>query len=110
MTKERNLIIEALIRFVEELRKNSSLGLYLHDNGVFSFVSPHNGKFFTKKELSLMIGKNTFYEKGDINDTTHIFGNEGAINHLFYLLFGVAKRGNILIVPNNYVRDISYRK
>lgn len=110
MTKERNLIIEALIRFVEELRTNDSVGLYLHDNGIISFVSPHNGKFFTKKELSLMIGKNTFYEKGAINDTTHIFGNEGVINHLFYLLFGVAKRGNILIAPNNYVRSSNHRK
>ena len=89
--------------FVSGLDDKEPFSLILHDNGVAGLIQPRNGKFFTKSELTLILGKN--YIITDTDKRYYILsGRIGMFNKLFYLLFKAYKTQCVLLVKKSQIR------
>lgn len=98
-------IKESLEIFLKGLHEEDPYALLFSDNNVVSLIRPKRNKF-TLNELKLIIGVNILKSNCPINDTVVLSLNDykAKSNSLFYLEFGLHKKGNILLINKNQIR------
>ena len=101
--EDKEIVDNAYKTFIGGLDDKEPFSLILHDNGVAGLIQPRNGKFFTKSELTLILGKN--YIISDTDKRYYVLsGRVGVFNELFYLLFGTCKSACVILVKKSQIR------
>lgn len=100
---DKEIVDNAYKTFISGLDDDDPYSLILHENGVINLIQPRNKKFFTKKELNLMLGEN--YLISEVDKRYFIVSSRfGVFNRLFYLLFKAYKKQCVLLVKKSQIR------